>query len=522
MPMPSPLPPHRCSIVQCSPVTLSSEWQRRQESSSAGSGEGHGAFAGAHSASTRSVRSTSTGAEYGSLQRCRLLSHRDRGLANSCRNSSRNTWKRRSVGTAVINPPMRIRRVGPGSKWALMMALTLVSVPLVAACSGARTRPPGPAHSPTSSPTAVIPDACSKHPASLEAGSRVPPADLASIDFLSPSIGVGVTLSSVMCTLHKSAVGGVQLGSEPYPTRLAITRTGGGLWTVEGGPLPRSLLTNFVTSLAFSSATTGWVAADGHLASTSDGGRLWKLVNLGGSVAKVARSSSVVLALTQPVTSRGHWTLWSAPATGGSWRPGAAPPIPAVDGFSASALGPAPETAVVAVTQASPSGLQSSLVVTADSGATWSARTDPCQARLWIGGPLIAATSSNDLVSLCIGSAAAGSNTKGLYISQNAGRTWSPKALLTNLASPDLTGLPHTEATALAAPSSSDLWIATTNGLVGSGDGGQSWFNVANVNPQGATFPVFSFVGSLDGWLLAPGTGLWHTTNGRQWTTVGG
>jgi hypothetical protein len=50
---------------------------------------------------------------------------------------------------------------------------------------------------------------------------------------------------------------------------------------------------------------------------------------------------------------------------------------------------------------------------------------------------------------------------------------------------------------------------------------GQTWSTVQNIN-LGGSGAAFSFLGHRDGWVLASGTGLWQTTNGRSWVEVDG
>ncbi len=391
-------------------------------------------------------------------------------------------------------------------------------------CAGAPSGPEGSIPSDTSASAILGPPPCAKHPTILRVGSRVPSEYLASIDFLSPSVGIGVTLSTVICAQHRSRLGGIQTSPEPYPGRLAVTRNAGTTWTVEGSQLPKVVRTSLgrASSVAFTTITSGWVAGNGMLAGTSDGGRQWTLSQLGSPVAGLGVSGNETLALTSPRAggTSGSWRLWHTSGTGTSWQPGSVLPIPAVDAFTAFALGPAPGWAAVAVTHAITSGRLSTLVVTSDAGSTWTTRESPCASNPWFGMAAIAIRAPGAMVSVCEGSGAAGSTPKGIYVSQNAGATWFPRALLPALGTRDPTGLPPQDFASLGVSPTGELWIATTNELSGSRDGGYSWSAVPGVN-LGGNAAVFSFTGPLDGWMLAPGAGLWRTTNERTWVAVG-
>jgi hypothetical protein len=118
-------------------------------------------------------------------------------------------------------------------------------------------------------------------------------------------------------------------------------------------------------------------------------------------------------------------------------------------------------------------------------------------------------------------SAAAGSSTKALMRTQDRGRTWHVAAALTSLSASAAPGsLPFGDAVAIAAFSPALLWIATNNSLAYTRNAGRSWTGTTGVNPQGAS-GKFDILSPSDAWLVAPGTALFHTTDGIHWSQAG-
>jgi photosystem II stability/assembly factor-like uncharacterized protein len=161
------------------------------------------------------------------------------------------------------------------------------------------------------------------------------------------------------------------------------------------------------------------------------------------------------------------------------------------------------------------------LLLTQDAGQHWSRRPVPS----WDGhqcfpSPLMTAYRPQTWL-LCIGGAAAGSSTKGLMRSTDGGKTWSTMSAVVSLTQRPRTGsLPLMEPSALAAGSRSRLWLALINSLAESDDGGRRWATLPGVNLGGGR-STLAALNSTHAWLLAPGAGLWRTTNGLRWTAIG-
>jgi hypothetical protein len=122
---------------------------------------------------------------------------------------------------------------------------------------------------------------------------------------------------------------------------------------------------------------------------------------------------------------------------------------------------------------------------------------------------------------LCTGGAAADSSTKALMRSVDAGQTWTVAAAITSLASPPRAwSLPYQDGAVIAAGTPRRLWIATPNTLSLSQDGGTLWSRVG-FNP-GGHLGQFDVLSGTVAWMLAPGDGLWQTTDGITWHAIGG
>jgi photosystem II stability/assembly factor-like uncharacterized protein len=156
------------------------------------------------------------------------------------------------------------------------------------------------------------------------------------------------------------------------------------------------------------------------------------------------------------------------------------------------------------------------LAVSIDGGRRWRSSSPR-----WSGRPCrgadVAAADPADWWVICIGSAAAGSSTKALLHTTDAGRTWSIASQVTSLTAPPQPGaISRAEPNALAAGSRTRLWLAGWNSMTESDDAGTNWTDVPGVNPEGAP-AVFDVLSPNQAWLLAAGRGLWRTTDGRHW-----
>ena len=80
--------------------------------------------------------------------------------------------------------------------------------------------------------------------------------------------------------------------------------------------------------------------------------------------------------------------------------------------------------------------------------------------------------------------------------------------------------IPAEEPSALATGSRTRLWMSLTNGLAESNDGGRRWTFARIINPEGWS-TTLDVLDADHAWLLAAGAGLWRTTDGIHWHTIG-
>jgi Domain of unknown function (DUF4232) len=203
-------------------------------------------------------------------------------------------------------------------------------------------------------------------------------------------------------------------------------------------------------------------------------------------------------------------------AGGGPWDQVSLPPLSDVLGAQLTVV--SNSTLVLGIER--PGGSAGELLYTLDGGRRWSREQDPTWDGYRCSGTGVFAAAAPDTWWLvCLGGAAAGSSTKGLLRTTDNGRTWTTVSQVTSLLtpqSPTSTSISRAEPDALAAGSSTRLWLAYQNSLGESADAGTTWHNVPGINAQGvaASFDVLS---SIHAWLTAPGEGLWRTTNGSHW-----
>jgi photosystem II stability/assembly factor-like uncharacterized protein len=347
----------------------------------------------------------------------------------------------------------------------------------------------------------VSPHAHSHTPAPARAacGGAVAPDHLGAVHFLTPEVGVGLTASGPPC-----------------PPMLAVSHDGGRHWLTEGSPFPGRGITE---QLAATSTNRAWAAVgDGPLMATTTGGDHWTVQPVPGPIVSTEISGPTLWTLGCPhannVSCRPALARKLLP--GGVWR---RLPVPKLESD------PEPELALPSTTTAllhlrRPGASGGTLVESSDGGRHWTRRPNP----RWLGHPCwgfgFTTAGPRDWWLICLGGAAAGSSTKALLHTTDRGARWHVASQVTSLTAPLQPGaITRAEPDAFAAASPTRLWLATQNSLYESDDGGIRWTWVPGPNPQGspASFDVLS---PNQAWLLAPGQGLWRTTDGRHWRAL--
>jgi hypothetical protein len=337
---------------------------------------------------------------------------------------------------------------------------------------------------------------------------------------------VALTAPQVPCSYRPGPGQARQYQEQAQPVRLAVSEDGGSHWLTHGAGLPSSMQSPAQERIVATSARDSWALSDtGVLRSTVSGGASWTVIALPRPVVAIAGAprpgaAETLWALSCPSVTETSCTpvLDRKSLPGGAWQ---RVRIPAL------ASAPVPRLAVlsggaIVLLMARPGNARRLLVSSTDGGASWQARRSPAgPGRLCTADTSITAAGAGNWWLLCAGGFAAGSSTKALLHTTDAGRTWTTTAAVASLTLPARPGsLPRDDAGTLAAGSAGQLWLASVNSFAQSTDGGVTWTQVAGVRPQGA-------IGSLDvhsasqAWLLAPGAGLWHTAGGGSWSRLG-
>jgi hypothetical protein len=414
-------------------------------------------------------------------------------------------------GSAASQPGRAACRLtGVRSRVAVVVLLggTLV---LTAGCSGSRLVHAGTAPGGVRASGVLGSGGSCSRPASLPAGAVVAPWRLGSVLFTSARSGVAVTASIISCQIGPGGFVG-----QDQPVRLAVTSDGGHRWIALGSSLPIPAQWESDYQVVAVSGADVWVfsASAGRLLQTGNHGVTWVAQGLPGPALAVAGSGGWLWALSCPGVSRSGCLpeVSRMRLPGGAWirtRPVTSVPV------VASSLGVVSGAAAVVGLRGPKASL---LASTTDGGASWSVRPAPADPGFTCDSqPGTFATAGPVWWQLCSGGTPGmqGSNT-ALLRSDNDGRSWTVVAA-TIVGHP---GQLPTQAYGFAAGSARLLWIATSNVLSVSADGGRLWSMVPVVNTAGIA-GQFDVLPGVATWLLAPDAGLWQTVNGTSWHAVG-
>ena len=402
---------------------------------------------------------------------------------------------------------------------ALVLAASVMAALVLAGCGSAR----GPAAKPgPPRPTAARP--CSR-PVVVGTGAVVDGWRMGALTFSSAQNGVGVTAAEVWCNVSLGREG-VEPTLVPQTVLFAVTHDGGARWTTVGTPAPGATLHRTIGGageqvVAASPARAWLLTAGGHVLATTDEGRSWAGAGAPAGAVQLRLTRGRLWVLACPAAAgrsvRCRLALARLDVVSGRWTRLSLPERQAVFGPQLAVFG---DTAVVdAALDTSP---PEPLLVSGDDGRRWRGVALP----RWDGRACpvpsaFAAAGAQTWWWVCIGGAAAGSSEKALFQTTNGGRTWHVLSQVDSLVAPERPGqIPLAEPNALAAGSSSRLWLALQNGLAVTSDGGRRWTAVRSVDPQGIGVQ-FDVRSARTAWLLAPGAALWRTTDGIHWRLVG-
>jgi hypothetical protein len=351
---------------------------------------------------------------------------------------------------------------------------------------------------------------------------------MGAVQFLSPTAGIGVTASTLLCFKHSKT--GTQVSFRAEPVRIALSSDGGRSWRLTGtvAPVGPTLSSPSGEQLVAASPDRVWaIVGKGRLLATTDGGRSWRRIAIPAPALGLASSGDHIWSMTcARVMSRASQfacrpQLWRALISSGVWTQVTLPKLTAQEpylGLTVSSGG----TILLDLLTAGPSAT-AEMAISTDAGSTWHTRSDPT----WNGHPCM---SAGDVASaapatfwlLCLGGAAAGSSTKALLQSTNSGRTWRVVSAVSSLTrQPPPGSIPLAEPSALAAGSTQRVWLSTTNSLAESDDGGRTWNSVPSAFDPDGWSTVISVLDARHAWLLAPGVGMWSTTDGVRWNATG-
>jgi hypothetical protein len=347
---------------------------------------------------------------------------------------------------------------------------------------------------------------------------------LGAITFVSPRHGVALTAPEIPCLRPMDSMG-TEVTMVAQPVRLAVTEDGGRHWITRGNMLPATAERAGDEQIAAVFGPDSWVFSmtGGRLLATRDDGVTWAAQPLPTPVVAAASAGGWLWALSCPSVSQAQCrpVVERMRLPDGTWARTRPVAVTAAQDPWLTVL--SSRAAVVGI-----AALHPLLASTDDGGTLWSVRPAPagpghlCEpdsagsftASFTGAGP-------DDWWLLCTGGAAAGSSTKALMRSADAGRTWTVTAAVTSLTGPPRAGsLPYQDGAVIAAGTPRRLWIATPNTLSLSEDGGTRWTRVG-FNSDGY-FGQFDVLAGTTAWLLAPGAGLWQTTDGISWRVIGG
>jgi photosystem II stability/assembly factor-like uncharacterized protein len=279
------------------------------------------------------------------------------------------------------------------------------------------------------------------------------------------------------------------------------TENAGATWTepVLVGPVFASTDGDAPRMIRFLDRANGFVYGHTSVYVTHNGGRTWADAGFqGAEVVGISGFENTVWGVTRPC-AKGvtcPYVVRSSQDAGRTWS--AAHQLPA--SFS-------PDSVVAfgsgAILSTIPPG---NIELTADHGATWQELKSPCPENRFRG----AATTADgvEVWVLCQGypDAFGAINDASIAVSEDAGKTWSPRGVAGILPA------------WLESPQPKVALVAGKGPIVRTSDSGATW---ADVSPGGGPFAFARFMSPDRGWAMETSRNAWFTSDGGQtWLEV--
>jgi hypothetical protein len=373
----------------------------------------------------------------------------------------------------------------------LMTIGAAVLLGAISGCAGpSPSQRPTPTATPVRSPSATTQPAPTLTPTALPLPSPTATGGPVPDGFV-PVAGAGLSGGTVWLL-------GTAPCSSPPCTSLVRSLNDGQQWV--GIPAPRTPLAGYgaatgVSQVLFADAENGW-AYDPELWSTHDGGIRWEQVTgLAGPVigAAVAGDQLILEVNLGQVGQPDGIALEHGTVTQDAF----ATTTTLADTTAGKLTGSATGSAWFTWQSSATSGVATGLLATSNGGTTWITETPPCSGDWALGGASLALSGPDQLMAVCGGNGAAGSEAKQVLVSPDGGSQWS--TVFATTVPPPGTGIEAGDLGPVAA-SGADAVLGTASGateLFYTTDGGASWRAATGytANTGGTPWTSLAFLG---------------------------
>jgi photosystem II stability/assembly factor-like uncharacterized protein len=325
-----------------------------------------------------------------------------------------------------------------------------------------------------------------------------------------------------------SAEQGWVLGTAPCATApcTSVVRTSDDGATWAGIPAPADGLDNpqsgstvpgGVSEIRFADNLNGWVFGP-DLWSTHDGGEMWSHITSGPGATRVVdleSSGGLVYVVTEQCAAQASTCpgqLWRSANTTEAFQTVATFNLAPEDGYSGPILALHDTTGYV-VTAATTGAIGTPALWVTANGTTWTPEPNPCPSQL--GEISVAPVDTVRAAMLCSGQGAAGSTTKAVLATSDAGHSWVPEG-----SAPPSGG----DGGTLSAATVSTLAIATSSAITQiyrSVNGGATWTTPLSLADGGEGWGDFGFTDSTRGFAVHAPIGRYQNTTGATSADTG-